>query len=190
VFEYRNGVEIPHVTSSGTWGATTAGAYCHFNNDASYAEVYGKLYNWFTTVDNNGVCPEGWHVPTKTEWEAFATYLGGTCSGQTNQTCWYIGGKLKEAGTEHWHSPNTGATNEIGFTGLPGGCRSHTGSPFYAHWYGSSYGTALGYFGQMWSSTAHSGDGAWGMDMRYNTSNSLWMPLYKRAGFSLRCKQD
>jgi uncharacterized protein (TIGR02145 family) len=189
---YRNGVEIPHVTSNGTWGATTAGAYCYFNNDAAYGEEYGKLYNWYATVDGNGVCPEGWHVPTHGEWEALATFFGGICSGGNgiNETCTLIGGKLKETGTDHWHNPNTGATNEIGFTGLPGGNRSHTGSPFYAHWYGSNYGTVLGYFGQMWSSTSYSGDGAYAMDMRYTTTSSYWMPIYKRAGLSLRCKQD
>ena len=77
---------------------------------------YGLLYNWYAASDAN-FATSGWHVPSYTEWTTLITYLGGSS---------VAGGKLKETGTVHWASPNTGATNESGFTGLPGGYRVNT----------------------------------------------------------------
>lgn len=112
VTHYRNGDPIPHVTDGVTWGNLTSGAYCNYNNDEGNVATYGRLYNWYAVDDSRNIAPAGWHVPSDAEWQTLVDYLGGDA---------VAGGKMKEAGTTHWASPNTGATNESGFTALPGG---------------------------------------------------------------------
>ena len=120
VSAYRNGDPIPQVTSSILWRTLTTGAYCYYNFDsANYGAVYGKLYNWYAVIDPRGLAPVGWHVPASAEWTQLANCLGGT---------WVCGGSLKEAGTNHWAEPNTGATNSSGFTALPGGSINYLGT--------------------------------------------------------------
>ena len=112
--KYNDGESIPRYTilSPSGWRDLTTPVYCYNNNDSiSYHDVYGPLYNGFT-VETGKLCPVGWHIPTDDEFSILATYLGGES---------VAGGKLKELGTVHWWSPNTGATNESGFTALPGG---------------------------------------------------------------------
>jgi uncharacterized protein (TIGR02145 family) len=104
-----------------------------YSDPATNYEIYGYLYNK-NAVDNNP-CMEGWHVPGSSEWDALISYLGGN-----DVAC----GKLKEAGTEHWISPNTGATNESGFTGLPGGMINWSGSRKYDN---------MGHMAYFWSSS-------------------------------------
>ena len=100
--------------------------YC-YNDDENNCKIYGGLYQWdeamqyltyVTTDTTQGICPAGWHMPGVAEWIALKDYLGG--SG-------IAGGKLKEAGTAHWNSPNKGATNSTCFTALPGGRRVTAG---------------------------------------------------------------
>ena len=109
---YANGDPIPNVTDVTQWINLTTGAWVHYNNDSQYENPYGKLYNWFTVADPRNVCPTGWHVPSDSEWTVLAFYLGGGS---------VAGGKMKSTGTSYWISPNTGATNESGFSGHPGG---------------------------------------------------------------------
>ena len=116
---YRNGDVIPQVTDSTEWANLTTGAWCYYNNDPAYGAIYGKLYNWYAVHDSRGMSPLGWHIPSDAEFTTLSTYLGGDT---------IAGGKLKETGTTHWSIPNTGATNETGFSFLPGGYRSKTGS--------------------------------------------------------------
>jgi uncharacterized protein (TIGR02145 family) len=114
---YNDGTPIPYVTDTAEWGRLHSGAYCWANNDESNKSIYGALYNWYTT-DLGKLCPAGWHVSSNNDWEKLVDYCGG----------WEIaGGKLKEAGTTHWESPNLGATNEFGFTALPAGGRGCDG---------------------------------------------------------------
>ena len=106
---YNDGTAIPNVTDSSVWSKLSTPAYCWYNNDASsYKATYGALYNWYA-VNVQKLCPKGWHVASNAEFYALNSFLDGEC------------GKLKEAGTIHWYSPNKGATNETGFTALPGG---------------------------------------------------------------------
>ena len=88
------------------------------NNESNVA-TYGRFYTWFVATDSRNVCPSGWHVPSDTEWERLKIYLGATL---------VAGGKIKETGTLHWQTPNTGATNETGFTAVPAGYRFIDGS--------------------------------------------------------------
>lgn len=119
VTTYRNGDPIPQVTDPAQWVGLTTGAWCYYNNDPSTEAVYGKLYNWYAVNDPRGLAPQGWHIPDNGEWVALENCAGGYFTA---------GGALKEAGTAHWLSPNTGATNSTGFTALPGGMRTGGGS--------------------------------------------------------------
>lgn len=86
-------------------------SYVWYDSDMSNKYPYGAMYNWHVSILDN-ICPEGWHVPSETEWNTLVNFAGGDNSA---------GGKLKETGTTHWNTPNTGATDEYGFTALPGG---------------------------------------------------------------------
>lgn len=119
VARYRNGDIIPQVTNPTEWANLSTGAWCWYNNDsATNGSVYGRLYNWYAVNDPRGLAPTGWHVPSDGEWTTLTDCLGGTD---------IAGGKMKEEGTTHWNSPNTGATNEIGFNALPSGGRYESG---------------------------------------------------------------
>ncbi|WCO02755.1 fibrobacter succinogenes major paralogous domain-containing protein [Psychroserpens ponticola] len=108
---YRNGDPIPQVTDLTTWSNLTTGAWCYYANNSTNGLVYGKLYNAYAVNDSRGLAPEGWHVPSDTEWEVLSEYLGGASEA---------GGKLKST-SSLWDLENTGATNSSGFTGLPAG---------------------------------------------------------------------
>ena len=129
VTHYRNGEPIPHVTDGGIWTGLYYGAYCEYNNDTADVRTYGRLYNWYAVDDGRSLAPEGWHVPTDDDWKQLEMYLGMS-QVQADTVGWRgtdEGGKLKEAGTTHWTSPNTGATNASHFTALPGGYRGSLG---------------------------------------------------------------
>ncbi len=116
----NDGTSIPLVIDTTSWSNLATPAYCWYNNDPDYKNPYGALYNWYT-VNTGKLCPTGWHVPSDTEWTMMTNYLGGES---------LAGGKLKS--TSGWNNPNTGATNETGFTAIPGGNRiSSPGALFY-----------------------------------------------------------
>jgi uncharacterized protein (TIGR02145 family) len=117
---YANGDKIENVTAESNWSNLTTGAWAYYNNDSKYENPYGKLYNAYAAVDPRNVCPAGWHVPIKYDWDKLLIYLD-------KNDLFFYGNKLKNAGTQYWSSPNQGATNETGFNGLPGGARSNTG---------------------------------------------------------------
>lgn len=172
VATYRNGDLIPKVTDNSAWLALTTGAYCYYNNDsATYAATYGKLYNWYAVNDSRGLAPEGWYIPT-----AFERITLGNCLGGDT----LAGGPMKEIGTVHWTTPNIGATNLSGFTGLPSGNRSQITGGFN-NVYNSSY---------WWSSTEYDTGVAWAGNLNYNSDNLIISQLHKRRGFSVRCLRD
>jgi uncharacterized protein (TIGR02145 family) len=170
VTRYSDSTPIPHVTNSITWIDLSSGAYCSYANDSGNVTTYGRLYNWFAVTDSPSIAPEGWRVPTDEDWQTLVDYLGGSS---------VAGGKLKEAGTTHWDSPNTGATNESGFTALPGGHRSYHGIFNY-----------LGFTAYFWSSTDSNSSYAWARLL--NRYHSLVVRDYfnKPDGFSVRCVRD
>jgi uncharacterized protein (TIGR02145 family) len=178
--QYRNGDLIPTGLNDATWSATTSGAYAIYNNDPANDVTYGKLYNWFTTVDTRGLCPTGWHVPTDCEWMYLEGILGMTVQQQELVNTWRgttEGGALKA--TTNWTSPNDGATNSSGFTALPGGTRYYEG--FY---------TGIGNDGFFWSSTVVNSSSAWFRLISYYISNVYLVNEDERCGFSVRCVKD
>jgi uncharacterized protein (TIGR02145 family) len=169
---FANGDVIPNVTNVTEWSNLTSEAWVHFNNNIQYESPYGKLYNGFTVMDPRNVCPYGWHVPSDNEWTALSDYFGGIA---------VAGGKMKSTGTQYWLSPNQAATNESGFSGLPGGYRDS----YQAF-------SQLGTNGYWWSSTDNWSTNLIGIiRILKNTDGSLTPYEYdKRYGFSVRCLKD
>jgi uncharacterized protein (TIGR02145 family) len=168
--KFNDGTSIPLVTDATEWQNLSTPAYCWTNNDAAtYKATYGALYNWYT-VNTGNLCPGGWHVPGDAEWTTLTTYLGGED---------VAGGKLKEAGTTHWMNPNEEATNESGFTALPGGERLFNGT---------FPGTGAG--GYWWSSTEHSASFGWYRFMYYLLGYVDRDYESKESGLSVRCIKD
>ncbi len=120
VDHYRNGDSIPEVKDSIQWNYFREhmlfnDAWCYYVEFDSLWKFYGKLYNWSAVNDSRGLAPEGWHIPTDIEWTELENYFGGDS---------LAGGKLKEVGLSHWRYSNPDATNESGFSALPGGLRN------------------------------------------------------------------
>lgn len=133
VTRLNDGTAIQLVKENSIWENSSAPEYCWYKNDPkTYARAYGALYNW-NTVNTGKLCPAGWQVPTDDDWTTLINYLGGTAMA---------GGKLKETGNTHWISPNTAATDKVGFTALPGGSRLNDGKfdllGSYGYWWSAS----------------------------------------------------
>ena len=139
--------------------------YCYDNSNAN-CDTYGGLYQWaeiviykngatnttswnpVPTANVQGICPDGWHIPTNDEWTTLTDYLGGTS---------IAGEKMKS--TSGWNN-NGNRTNSVGFNGLPGGYRLFDDGSF-------SY---LGDYGRWWSSTEGSSSGAWRRGLYYGSA--------------------
>ena len=183
VTHYPNGDPIPFITNNTNWGNlsdnNTDDAYCFYNNDVN--SDYGALYtyaaaigdNWERdNVDNQGVCPDGWHLPTDAEWQELIDTLGGNS---------VAAGKLKETGTSHWTDPNIGASNESGFTALPGGWRDE--------YQGTS--NNAGDLGIWWSAMgAGFNTVAYYRRLDYYSTTVVRNYGVKSYGFSVRCLKD
>ncbi len=170
VTHYRNGEAIPNVTGISNWGELSSGAYFSYDNNDSNTDTYGLLYNWYTVNDSRNLAPAGWQIPTDEEWDILVNYLGGED---------IAGGKMKETGTTHWNSPNTGATNSSGFTAVPGGYRNYSGTFYY-----------MGYAAYFWSATEHYSYTAWRRILYCHNSGINRHYSTKQVGFSVRCLRD
>jgi uncharacterized protein (TIGR02145 family) len=166
VVHYRNGDVIPNITDGSVWNNLTTGAYCWYNHDLTNKNIYGALYNWYAVTDSRGIAPAGWHIPSDNEWQTLIDFLGNDVDA---------GGKMKEAGTTHWLSPNTGATNESGFTALPGGSQSFTD---------------LRYIGNWWTVTEYDMTSAVLLYINYNGAGTSGGSAQKTCGFSVRCVRN
>jgi uncharacterized protein (TIGR02145 family) len=172
VDHYRNGDSIPEVRDMKAWENLTSGAWCYYNNDSTLGKIYGKLYNWYAVNDSRGLAPSDWHIPSDSEWIKLDYYL-------FDEDLKVSGGKMKETGTTHWQSPNTGATNSSGFSGLPGGWRH----------YSTSF-SGLGKLGIWWTSSNYDTDNAFNYYLIYDDDRLLGVPDYKYGGYSVRCVKD
>lgn len=178
VSKYRNGDVIPQVTDLTRWAYLTTGAWCYYANMSSNGTTYGKLYNWYAVNDSRGLAPVGYHIPSNAECTTLVNCLGGRS---------VAGGKMKEIGTSHWNSPNTGATNISGFTGLPGGaCGILTN--------GDTIFDNIGFSGALWSASesATTVGVAWVFSLGYysNEISDVVGNVNKRNGYSVRCIKD
>jgi len=191
---YSDGTEIPFVESVYGWENLndTDKGYSYFDNSSANNDVYGALYNWAAVMNDEnssdsipsgvqGVCPTGWHLPSDSEWKELEMFLLMS-EDEANEIGWRglnQGDKLKEEGTVHWENPNSGATNEVDFTALPGG---------YRIYYGAF--NELGFGAYFWSATEYNSLQSW---KRYiyadNKTVGRKMEL-KNSGFSVRCIED
>jgi uncharacterized protein (TIGR02145 family) len=195
VSKYSDGTPIPQVTDPTAWQNLTTGAWCYYNNDPANGAVYGKLYNWYAVAGiydaasaanpalRKKLAPTGWHIPTDGEWSSLINCLDPNANGGSTFPN-IAGGKMKatgtiQSGTGLWQSPNTEATNESGFSGLPAGCRSNDGTF-----------SLIGGYGIWWSSSENDTTDAWYRALAYNDGFAYRLYSYKEGGFSVRCLRD
>lgn len=176
VTHFRNGDSIPYVTDFNVWNDMTTPACCSYNNDINNGHNMGLLYNNFTVHDDRKIAPEGWHIASDEEWQTLIGFLGGDH---------VAGGKLKEAGLSNWSTPNTGATNESGFTALPSGVRAFNQNFMY-----------IGYNTFFWTTTLENNSGLIEAIYRIlrHDSNGIGRneasSYSQRSGYSVRCIKD
>jgi uncharacterized protein (TIGR02145 family) len=175
---FSDNITIPQITDNAEWINADSPAYCWYDNDAdANKSIYGALYNWHA-VNTGRLCPTGWHVPSDEEWLTLRKYLGGED---------FAGGKLKESGISHWQNPNEGATNESGFTALPGGGRLCVGIGNEGNFSGK--GTICSW----WSATklnSEPSSPAYGYRINSNYPRLFHSGFYIRDGFNVRCIKD
>lgn len=176
VIHFRNGDTIFEANSYEEWEQATIKAipaWCYYNNDPENGKKYGKLYNWWAVSDPRGLAPEGWHIPSDEEWIELAEYLGGID---------IAGAKMK---SETGWKDNGNGNNQSGFSGLPGGYRSHErpgflGGPFYEE----------GLSAHFWSTTRYLVDNVWSRNLSSQNSNLGKKSYVRTAGLSVRCIKD
>jgi uncharacterized protein (TIGR02145 family) len=173
VDHFRNGEKISEIRDERQWSKTNTAGWCNYNNDSAIGYIYGKLYNWFAVNDSRGLAPKGWRVPVLQDWtdlEAFLTLKG------------LNGGTLKESGTEHWNTPNTGATNETGFTALSGGIRWAAPPPSLTN---EAPFEEIKYWCTMWTQ-----EWRWTRNLRSDKDNIERIGFLEYYGISVRCIKD
>ncbi len=174
VTHYSKGETIFFVSGDTEWEQMNKGAYCNYAKNPANGETYGHLYNWHAASDAKGICPDGWHVPTDSEWQDLLSFAGGDD---------VAGGKLKATGTLGqgnglWQDPNAEATNEHGFTALPGGYRLASGSFLQ-----------LSSNARFWTSSQFNSLG-WYRELSYKYGNAFRSSSDERDGYSIRCIKD
>ncbi len=158
---YADGSEITEVWS--------------YDDDETNVDIYGRLYTWnaamkYSNIESTqGVCPDGWHIPSDGEWTTLGNYLGGDA---------VAGGKMKTTGTDLWQAPNTGGTNESGFSAVPSGERDHV-----------EY-RLLGQCAVIWSSTETGNLGCLYRYINYDDTELHSYNFYKDFRYSVRCVKD
>ncbi|TVQ18611.1 MAG: hypothetical protein EA361_01260 [Bacteroidetes bacterium] len=205
--KYRNGIPIEYPgTNNASWQNNTTGAYAWYDNDITWKDSYGALYNWHAVNNSNGLCPTGWHVPSHDEWTQLEQYIcyqlgnancetqfpydntttgrRGTNEGNALKSCRQVSSPLGGdcATSEHprWNSHSTHyGTDEFGFSALPGGHRST-----------SAFFHSLGILAYWWSSTGYTTTRAWDRFLHNNESSVARYTGSNGFGFSVRCVRD
>jgi uncharacterized protein (TIGR02145 family) len=179
VDHYLNGDSIPEVRDNNKWLNLKTGAWCYFNNNPEFGAIFGKLYNWYAVNDPRGLAPKGWHVATDEDWKELEMCLGMSQeeADKIDRRGTDEGGKLKISGTSHWLSPNKGATNSSGFSGLPGGTRRYYDGEFFLD--GSN--------GVWWSVTQKNDSLAWDRALISEDDGIFRHSAPKGYGYSVRC---
>ena len=165
--KYNDGTDIPLVTDNSEWEESTTPAYCWYDNDqATYENTYGALYNWYT-VDTEKLCPVGWHFPTEDEWITLFEYVGGE----------EVAGSVLKS-TTGWNNDGNG-TDDFGFGAMPGGARFYLGTYQEMDQYGSWWTNRDNY----------TGDATY-VSLKYSRDNVYRLMRDFRWGLSVRCVKD
>lgn len=170
---FNDGVAIPQITLSSVWSTLETPGYCWYNNnEVTNKDVYGALYNR-VTVNNGNLCPVGWHVPNR---EEFNDLIENVAQGSD------VGTKLKESGNDHWSYPNAEADNSSGWTALPGGFRSVEGN----------FEQSLGLYGYWWLKDEQGATEGQYASLYYNSFFIDILSTYESwpNGLSVRCVKD
>ncbi len=184
---YRKYISIPNVTDSSSWKNLTTGAYVWYENDISWKDKYGALYNWYAIANTVGLCPPGWHMPTNNEWTELTNFIGGTDSplGNKLKSCRQVNYSPDIAGcttTVHprWDASPQKGTDDYGFSALPGGIRDIAGIFNF-----------IGSGGGWWTSTDDKSTYVGSRYLDYNSGTVVeeWKPS-KQTGLSVRCLKD
>ncbi len=183
VTHYRNGDPIPNATDNSGWKNTVGGVYCYYDNDETNMQKYGALYNWNAVDDVRGLAPEGWHIPTESEWKVLADYLESNGYGHEG-----IGSDISKsmAAKTDWNSSSISGTpgddiatnNSSNFSALPGGFRNNSGN------------FLIGYRGYWWTTTVGSREKPYCSYLNYGDSNLISLPFDKGCGLSVRLVRD
>jgi len=182
VTTYRNGDPIPYVEDPVAWAALTTGAWCYYDNNPDTEPAFGKLYNWYAVNDSRGLAPEGYHIPTRNEWQTLIDTVGGDTTagealkqiGSLDRTC------VTETNVSYWQFASIDPpTNSSFFTALPGGERTSNGDYVYA-----------GYNGYWWTTAEESVNNAWYGSLNYNTNEAYSTNNSKKLGLSVRLVKD
>ncbi len=186
--KYRNSVSIPIITDNYQWGTNKTGACCSIENNPEKDCPYGKLYNWYAANNSNQICPDGWHVPTNTDWRTLISYIDPLFipNPEPMTSSSIAGVKLKSIGTSYWLNAGAPAseigTNTTGFSGLPAGDRQGVGTSF------------VGYLGTWWSGTVYrtnSDSSLWVCSLaNYSKEINLGSGKFSQIGYSIRCIKD
>jgi uncharacterized protein (TIGR02145 family) len=173
----NDNISIPYIADDNTWFNLTTMGYCWYDNQSSYKDIYGALYNWYT-VNSGRLCPSGWHIPADYEWTELVTFVGGGRYSESVENA----NKLKETGYEHWDISCPEGTNISGFSARPGGIR-------FGYYYSDNkcfetlHNTAW-----WWTVTVMSNDRRW---CYFVFCNGLQGTNYLRTcGMSVRCLKD
>ncbi|MFO7891378.1 MAG: FISUMP domain-containing protein [bacterium] len=184
VTHYRNGDPIPNITSDSEWTGLSTGAYCVYDNNESYADTYGYLYNWYAVNDSRNIAPEGWHVPTDEEWKQLEMYLGMSQSeaDDTGYRGTNEGSKLAGNASlwPYGSLENNAVFGTSGFSAFPGGYRDDDDGTF----------SDVGSNAYFWSATEGSTNTAWGRYLYYGISSIDRSNYNKPYGFSVRLVKD
>ena len=183
--EYANGDSIPSNLSADDWVSATTGAVavygegsstCFNNCDEEWSlNEYGRLYNFYAVSDDRGLCPNGWHGATNSEWELAVAELGGSLTGSGPTISVYSGVGIDMRASYGWW-PDYLGTNASGFGGLPGGYRS-SGSFDNSGWSGYWWG----------SPTSESSPSPWSLSIFWDLDDIRRDPEAAHFGASVRC---
>ncbi|MFN3917392.1 MAG: fibrobacter succinogenes major paralogous domain-containing protein [Flavobacteriales bacterium] len=175
---YANGDVIPNLTDSTLWAEATVGAQVSYNNSLTQLQLYGRLYNALAVIDPRGLCPQGWRIPTNTDWVSLELHLGMTNLQADSME--YRGtneGHLLKAPNK-WPGEYTSG-NKIGFEALPSGVRSYESVFDYAESIAVFWASSEAFKNHYWSRTISS-----------NISQIGKFYMGETAGFSCRCVKD
>jgi len=182
VTTYKNGDPIPYVEDPVEWAALTTGAWCYYDNNPDTEPAFGKLYNWYAINDSRGLTPEGYHIPTRYEWQTLIDTVGGNATagialkqiGSLDRTC------VTEINASYWQYASIDPpTNSSFFTALPAGERTQNGDYLYS-----------GYLAYWWTTAEESVNNAWYGNLNYNTNEAYSTNNSKKFGLSVRAVKD
>ena len=222
VSNFKNGVAIPEVQDKDAWekaGENKQPAWCYYDNDPKNGDKYGKLYNWYAAIDTNGLCPQGWHLPSGAEWDILVTYLGGNdvagakmkakpvtkkeveyydVDSKDCNNCARASAEYKKIcpvckGTGYVKIPLKKEKNVYDnvIWGFRGGTNESgfTGLPGGYRGSNGSY-SIIGGLGLWWSSTEYNTGLAWFRYLDYYDGNAHRDSSNKKNGLSVRCLRD